>query len=158
MSRLLKAGLQVCRRHAAAEATRRAARFERLVETAKVLVAGQVHDRPGGAPAFSLLYDMNVVFERFVGRIAATTASARPTCTRCPRTGGNTGVRSWRFYPRAEGLEPHLATFRHNPGDEGSPRIEVWTVEEWEVEATHFEVPALEVLEFLAGGFGQQPA
>lgn len=96
-SRLLKAGLDVCRRHGTADATRRGAttllaefdevsnhsftdvelnsvkpdrriaRFEPLLTLAKRFVRGQVPDRPGGAATYSLLFDMNVVFERYIG-------------------------------------------------------------------------------------------
>ena len=96
-SRLLKAGLDVCRRHGTADATRRAAttllaefdevanhsftdveldsvkpdrrieRFDPLLTLAKQFVRGRVPDRPGGAATFSLLFDMNVIFERYIG-------------------------------------------------------------------------------------------
>ena len=98
-SRLLKAGLDVCRRHGTADATRRAAttllsefdevanysftdaelegieadrriqRFDPLLTLAKRFIRGQVPDRPGGAATYSLLFDMNVIFERYVASL-----------------------------------------------------------------------------------------
>ncbi|MEK6238359.1 MAG: McrC family protein [Planctomycetales bacterium] len=98
-ARLLKAGLQVCRRHGVSDSTRRTAtslipefddvsdwtftdaeldgvqadrkiaRFEPLLTLAKRFVRGCVPDRPGGAATFSLLFDMNVVFERYIGNL-----------------------------------------------------------------------------------------
>jgi 5-methylcytosine-specific restriction enzyme subunit McrC len=95
--RLLKAGLDVCRRYGTADATRRGAttllaefdevanhsftdaeldavkpdrrieRFDPLLTLAKRFVRGRVPDRPGGAATYSLLFDMNVVFERYIG-------------------------------------------------------------------------------------------
>lgn len=96
-SRLLKAGLDICRRYGTADTTRRGAtmllaefdevsdhtftvaemdavkpdrriaRFDSLLTLAKLFIRGQVPDRPGGAATYSLLFDMNVVFERYIG-------------------------------------------------------------------------------------------
>lgn len=96
-SRLLKCGLDVCLLHGMADKTRRTAntliaefedvsswgftdveldaiepdrrieRFAPLLTMAKHLVRGRVADRPGGAATFSLMFDMNEVFEKFVG-------------------------------------------------------------------------------------------
>ncbi|MFO0905712.1 MAG: hypothetical protein U0939_22080 [Pirellulales bacterium] len=103
-SRLLKAGLTVCRRHGSSDSTRRGAtsllaefddvtsqtftdaeidrikpdrqiaRFEPLLTLAAWLVRGCVPDRPGGAATFSLFFDMNAVFEQYIGRLL------RPLC------------------------------------------------------------------------------
>jgi 5-methylcytosine-specific restriction enzyme subunit McrC len=96
-SRLLKAGLQVCRRYGLADTTRRnaatllgefaeiadynftdtelesvksdrqLARFDALLTLAKRFVRGRTPDRPGGASTYSLLFDMNTVFEKYIG-------------------------------------------------------------------------------------------
>jgi 5-methylcytosine-specific restriction enzyme subunit McrC len=101
MSRLLKAALHVCRRHAVSDAPRRAAiellpefaevsdvppkaallaslkldrlvtRFEPLAELARLLLSGSTPDRPGASPTYALMFDMNVVFERFIGNLMA---------------------------------------------------------------------------------------
>ena len=98
-SRLLKAGLDICRRRGIAEATRREAaallpefdgvsnqdfgyaeldaikvdrrisRFETLLAMAKHFVQGCVPDRPGGTAGYSLLFDMNEVFEKYIGEL-----------------------------------------------------------------------------------------
>src|SRR5690606_18766014 len=95
----LKAGVEVCRRFGAADNTRRMAhallaefvdvasypftavelealkpdrqiaRFGPLLNLAKRLVRGCVPDRPGAAPTFSLLFDMNSVFEQYIGKL-----------------------------------------------------------------------------------------
>ncbi len=46
---------------------RRIARFDSLLTLAKWFVRGQVPDRPGGAATYSLLFDMNVIFESYIG-------------------------------------------------------------------------------------------
>ena len=98
-SQLLKAGLNACRRFAVTETTRREAtallpefdgvtlrpfdgaeldavhvdrrlaRFETLLAMAKRFVLGCVPDRPGHISGYSLLFDMNVVFERYIGAL-----------------------------------------------------------------------------------------
>lgn len=98
-SRLLKAGLDVCRLYGTSDATRRGAttllaefddvsnhsftdaeldsvkpdrriaRFDPLLTLAKLFVRGRVPDRPGGAATYSFLFDMNVVFERYIGSL-----------------------------------------------------------------------------------------
>lgn len=105
-SRLLKAGLTVCRRHGWSDATRRnatsllaefddvsnhtfteselarvkpdrqMARFEPLLTLAAWFVRGCVPDRPGGAATFSLMFDMNAVFEQYIGRLLTPLCSA----------------------------------------------------------------------------------
>ena len=95
LSRLLKAALVICHRYALShdlrqearallgefaevaevsagesvagvELDRRHARFESLAELARLLVGFRSPDRPGSASTFSLVFDMNVVFERFI--------------------------------------------------------------------------------------------
>ena len=98
-SQLLKAGLDVCRRYGFADLTRRnalsllaefdeisdyrftdaeldtiqvdrrIARFGPLLNLAKRFVRGQVPDQPGGAGTYSLVFDMNVVFERYISHL-----------------------------------------------------------------------------------------
>lgn len=98
-SRLLKSAVEVCRCHGVLDATRRSAasllpefdevanyafsaadlkfvkpnrciaRFDPLIALAKLLACGCVPDRPGGVSTFSLLFDMNNVFERYVGNL-----------------------------------------------------------------------------------------
>lgn len=98
-SRLLKAALEVCRLHATLDTTRRNAmtllaefdevssctltsaewdrvqvdrqisRFEPLLVMAKSFLRGCAGDRPGGLPTFSLLFDMNAVFEQYIGNL-----------------------------------------------------------------------------------------
>ncbi|MCA9065497.1 MAG: hypothetical protein KDA96_20660 [Planctomycetaceae bacterium] len=98
-SQLLKAALEVCRRFGTSETTRRAAatllpefddvsshtfadgepdtvvsdrriaRFDPLLTLAKLFLKGCVPDRPGAASTYSLLFDMNTVFERYVGNL-----------------------------------------------------------------------------------------
>lgn len=100
LSQVLRAALQICRRFAAAERTRRSAlellgefedvspreftaqqlaniqvdrlnaRFGPLLALAKLLLSGRVPERAGvGADVYCLLFDMNVVFEGFVGQL-----------------------------------------------------------------------------------------
>lgn len=98
-SRLLKAGLDVCRRYGLADDTRRNAatllaefgevslqrfssgeldsvvadrrisRFDPLLVLARQFLRGCVPDRPGNAKTYSLLFDMNEVFERYIGAL-----------------------------------------------------------------------------------------
>lgn len=99
VTRLLKAAVEVCRRRAVADVTRRSAgallpefdgvadqhwpeaeleavqadrrseRFAPLVVLAKMLLRGRMPDRPGLAGTFSLLFDMNRIFEQYVGQL-----------------------------------------------------------------------------------------
>ncbi len=99
VSRLLKAGVEVCRRTAPADMTRRSAatllpefedvgdqhwsqseldgvqtdrrseRFAPLLWLAKMLLRTRLPDRPGAAKTYSLLFDMNEVFERYIGNL-----------------------------------------------------------------------------------------
>ena len=48
---------------------RRAERFRPLLELAKILCRGCTPDRPGRYQTYALLFDMNVVFERYIGRL-----------------------------------------------------------------------------------------
>jgi len=103
LSRLLKAGLRICQRHAVSDVVRRAAaellpefewvtdsgfagkdleriqvdrqtaRFGPVVKLAKLLVAGSVPDRPGQGLTYSFVFDMNVVFERYIGQMLRRT-------------------------------------------------------------------------------------
>ncbi len=95
-SQLLKAGLQVCRRYgvmhtirrdamsllmefddvsdekfersrlATITTDRRSERFAPLIALAKRFVSEETPDRPGAAETFSLLFDMNAVFESYI--------------------------------------------------------------------------------------------
>lgn len=99
VSRQLKAAVELCRRQGVADSTRRAAatllpefeevgdqqwtlaelegvqtdrrtaRFLPLVTIAKMLLRGHSPDRPGSEPTCSLVFDMNVVFEQYVGQL-----------------------------------------------------------------------------------------
>lgn len=99
VSRLLKAGLEVCRHYAISEEPRREAaellvefeqvsggglspedvarvtvdrrseRFAPLVELARLLVARASPWEPGRPRTYALLFDMDVVFERFIGAL-----------------------------------------------------------------------------------------
>jgi 5-methylcytosine-specific restriction enzyme subunit McrC len=103
LSRLLKAGLLACAGNAVGDSTRHAARelisefdgigdashplsetnrivtdrrterFRSLAELAKLLLAGKSPDGPGGTPTHSLVFDMNVVFERYIGNLLRRT-------------------------------------------------------------------------------------
>jgi len=95
LSRLLKSALVICHRYALShdlrqearallgefaevaevsagesvtgvQLDRRHARFESLAELARLLVGFRSPDRPGSASTFSLVFDMNIVFERFI--------------------------------------------------------------------------------------------
>jgi len=96
LSRLLKSALLLCHRHAVSQAVRqqarmllgdfnavgelapnrddpeaigcdrRQARFESLAALARLLLRCRAPDRPGSDKTFSLVFDMNVVFERFI--------------------------------------------------------------------------------------------
>lgn len=98
-SQLLKAGLHVCRRRSSQHAIRqdaialldefeevsnvsfdktrldsvqsdrRAERYDPLLLLAKQLVSSETPDRPGAIETFSLLFDMNVVFERYISAL-----------------------------------------------------------------------------------------
>lgn len=102
ISRLLKAGIHVCRRQSVRSDTQRKAlelladfegvqdtcfncqdldqitvdrktqRFGPLVELARMFLTGQVPDRPGQGQTYSLVFDMNVVFERYIGQLLTT--------------------------------------------------------------------------------------
>ena len=48
---------------------RRITRFDPLLVLAKRFLRGCVPDRPGGAKTYSLLFDMNKVFEKFIGAL-----------------------------------------------------------------------------------------
>ena len=99
VSRMLKAALHVCRRQSVNHEIRREAvelladfegvadtcfsvddldrthvdrkalRFEPLANLARMFLSGQVPDRPGQGHTYSLVFDMNVVFERYIGRL-----------------------------------------------------------------------------------------
>ena len=99
LSRLLKLALQVCRRHAVSEEVRHAAvellqdfggvsdedldrsgienvsvdrrteRFRRVVEMARAIASRKTPDGEGNTPSYSLVFDMNVVFEAYVGKL-----------------------------------------------------------------------------------------
>jgi len=99
LSQLLKAALHICRRHALMHDIRRDtlallmefdevsdARFERcqfdniatdrrtdrfapLVALAKQFLGGQSPDRPGAIETYSLLFDMNMVFEAYIASL-----------------------------------------------------------------------------------------
>jgi 5-methylcytosine-specific restriction enzyme subunit McrC len=99
LSRLLKAGLHVCRQYSFGNEVRRDAmellaefdevgdygftddelkrlsvnrqteRFGPIVELAKLFLGERVPDRAGRGMTYSLVFDMNVVFERFIGNI-----------------------------------------------------------------------------------------
>lgn len=101
LSQLLKAGLHVCRtqsisnqiRQSAMEllaefdgvsdisfsreeiheitVDRRSARFGPLVELAKLLISGHTADVAGKKQVYSLAFDMNIVFERYIGQLLA---------------------------------------------------------------------------------------
>ena len=49
--------------------TRQSERFAPVVELAKLIVSGCGPDRPGARRTFSMLFDMNVIFERMIGRL-----------------------------------------------------------------------------------------
>jgi len=98
-SQLLKAGLHICRRHAVMNNIRRDAmallmefdgvsdirferpqldnvstdrrtdRFEPLIALAKRFVCSQSPDRPGSIQTYSLLFDMNAVFEAYIAAL-----------------------------------------------------------------------------------------
>lgn len=112
LSRLLKAALRLCRDHAVAEKTRRSAnellaefehvrdadltgsdlatlsvdrrtaRFGPLVNLAKVLLGRTTPDRPGDRHTYSLVFDMNEVFERYIGQLMRLAANDRPLSVR----------------------------------------------------------------------------
>ena len=95
--RVLEAAVEVCRVHAIAATVQRGAmelladfaqvrdelfdqaalahvqvdrtteRFGPLLALAKLLLSGRTADLPGGERTYSLLFDMNVVFERYIG-------------------------------------------------------------------------------------------
>ncbi len=105
-SRLLKAGLDVCRQHGTSDQTRRdaaallpefdevsnqaftdadldaiktdrrIARFDPLLNLAKMFLRGRVPDRPGHAATYSLLFDMNSIFEQYIGRLVQRVCSS----------------------------------------------------------------------------------
>jgi 5-methylcytosine-specific restriction enzyme subunit McrC len=121
-SRLLKAGLNVCRRYGIADATRRGAttllaefdgvsnhsftdsemgaiepdrriaRFAPLLTLAKRFIRGCVPDRPGGAATYSLLFDMNDVFELYIGRLLRRACPA-PYRVQLQATGRSLAIR-----------------------------------------------------------------
>lgn len=133
-SRLLKAGLDICRRYGTSEATRRGAttllaefdevsnhsftdaeldlvkpdrriaRFDPLLTLAKQFVRGRVPDRLGRAATYSLLFDMNVVFERYIGCLLRR-ACPPPFRTQLQVTGRSLvlrdGKRKFRLRPDA---------------------------------------------------------
>lgn len=106
LSRLLKAALVLCHRHAVGQSVRhdarsllgdfeavselpgryaslakvrwdrRHARFDSLGTLARMLLALRSPDRPGEARTFTLVFDMNVVFERYVAALVARVAPA----------------------------------------------------------------------------------
>lgn len=61
---------------------RRLQRFQPLLELARLLVRQAVPDRGAELNTFSLLFDMNVVFERFIGQVIRRRACAGPGQTR----------------------------------------------------------------------------
>jgi len=105
LTRVLKRALEICRRHAVSHAIRqeasgllqdfahvgesrageaerviadrRHARFAPLLELARLLIRGASPDRAGAAMTYSLVFDMNVVFERYVGRLLARLCTGR---------------------------------------------------------------------------------
>jgi 5-methylcytosine-specific restriction enzyme subunit McrC len=220
ISRLLKAGLRACRRYSTTdglrqettsllaefdgvrdqytvtsdlldiEVDRRTARFGPLVELAKLLLVGQVPDRSGENSTFSLVFDMNVVFERFIARLLTrVTAGSEPSRrVRRQLTGRSLLIQAgkqrfglrpdvevsadgmrlclldtkWKrldpllphhgvsqadmyqmfaygkvydcpvvilLYPRHGDFAARVATYAHHPGEPGSARIEVCTVD-----------------------------
>lgn len=105
LSRLLKTALVLCHRHAVSQSVRqearmllgdfnavqelapnrddpeaircdrRQARFESLAALARLLLRCRAPDRPGADRTFSLVFDMNVVFERFIAAEVARVCS-----------------------------------------------------------------------------------
>lgn len=141
-SQLLKAGLNICRRYGIADATRRGAttllaefegvsdhsftdaemnaiepdrqiaRFGPLLTLAKRFVRGCVPDRPGGAATYSLLFDMNEVFERYIGRMLQVACPA-PYRVQLQATGRSLVVRDGkqRFLLRPDAAIRHGKSF-----------------------------------------------
>lgn len=105
LTRVLKAALEVCRRHAVSHEIRQEAsgllqdlvqvgevrageveglildrrhvRFAPLLELARMLVRGASPDQSGAATTYTLVFDMNAVFEGYVGRLLARVCSNR---------------------------------------------------------------------------------
>lgn len=168
---------------------RRTERFAPAVALAKLILSSRVPDQPGEGLTFSLLFDMNVVFERLIGRLICGVARENaclgiqqdrrhsllvkdgkshfglrpdtviytrdhiPLCivdTKWKQLNldqSNSGVnqgdiyqayaygkefgckRVIILYPRTGNLVPRVAVYRHRPGSEMCPSVEIWTID-----------------------------
>jgi len=179
---------------------RRTARFGPLITLAKLLLVGSVPDRPGQGATYGLVFDMNVVFERYIG-IQLRRVLSSPARTVRLQVSGRCLLRrgqqrrfrlkpdvavheggdlvclldtKWKqlnshrphdgvsqsdmyqmyaygkeydctvvilLYPQTDKYSRHVATYQHNPGEPGSPRIEVCTVDVRRLTAAGAGVP-----------------
>jgi 5-methylcytosine-specific restriction enzyme subunit McrC len=138
LSRLLKLALETCRGYAVSEETRHSAvellqdfrgvsdglspaqidaisidrrteRFRRVVELARAIASRRTLEGAGSRPSYSLVFDMNTVFEAYVGRLMRRLAPALGLAADLQVSGRSLVLRSGQGRFR---LRPDIAVWR----------------------------------------------